>query len=229
MFFTVCLCTHFCPGVACSITTRPRTTSTLLSHTAPGYVAKWGPHLRRTLRRQMLRKLYFKWTIAICDFAKQTLMRLRSLLMRCLLSLQPFCSLIQIHGHNRARQRDKLGHILEEFATLQDEVIFCLHFFLSPTFCCFTLLKTNFPATLQSLTLPLCSTGREGGRSLAQPADETRAAAAASSVPRHLDPVSQPADHDPVPAQWLRTGALQHARVLLHLLVRLHRRVLRAL
>lgn len=97
------------------------------------------------------------------------------------------------------------------------------------TFCCLTLLKTNFPATLQSLTLPLCSTGREGGRSLAQPADETRAAAAASSVPRHLDPVSQPADHDPVPAQWLRTGALQHARVLLHLLVRLHRRVLRAL
>lgn len=39
-----------------------------------------------------------------------------------LFSLQPFCSLIQIHGHNRARQRDKLGHILEEFATLQDEV-----------------------------------------------------------------------------------------------------------
>ncbi|GAB1298268.1 N-alpha-acetyltransferase 35, NatC auxiliary subunit [Apodemus speciosus] len=35
--------------------------------------------------------------------------------------VQPFCSLVQIHGHNRARQRDKLGHILEEFATLQDE------------------------------------------------------------------------------------------------------------
>uniref|UniRef100_A0A3Q2CIW7 N-alpha-acetyltransferase 35, NatC auxiliary subunit n=1 Tax=Cyprinodon variegatus TaxID=28743 RepID=A0A3Q2CIW7_CYPVA len=34
---------------------------------------------------------------------------------------RPFCNLIQIHGHNRARQRDKLGHILEEFATLQDE------------------------------------------------------------------------------------------------------------
>ncbi|CAB1321655.1 unnamed protein product [Coregonus sp. 'balchen'] len=34
---------------------------------------------------------------------------------------RPFCSLIQIHGHNRARQRDRLGHILEEFATLQDE------------------------------------------------------------------------------------------------------------
>uniref|UniRef100_A0A3Q3BPI5 N-alpha-acetyltransferase 35, NatC auxiliary subunit n=1 Tax=Kryptolebias marmoratus TaxID=37003 RepID=A0A3Q3BPI5_KRYMA len=41
----------------------------------------------------------------------------------CCLSMcvQPFCNLIQIHGHNRARQRDKLGHILEEFATLQDE------------------------------------------------------------------------------------------------------------
>ncbi|OXB64803.1 hypothetical protein ASZ78_010396 [Callipepla squamata] len=38
--------------------------------------------------------------------------------------VRPFCSLIQIHGHNRARQRDKLGHILEEFATLQDEVMF---------------------------------------------------------------------------------------------------------
>lgn len=163
---------------------------------------------------------------------QQTLMRLRSLLIWCLLSLQPFCSLIQIHGHNRARQRDKLGHILEEFATLQDEVISCgifLFFLFFSLFAVLTLLKTNFPATLQSLTLPLCSTGREGGRSLAQPADETRAAAAASSVPRHLDPVSQPADHDPVPAQWLRTGALQHARVLLHLLVRLHRRVLRAL
>uniref|UniRef100_A0A4W3GWC5 N-alpha-acetyltransferase 35, NatC auxiliary subunit n=1 Tax=Callorhinchus milii TaxID=7868 RepID=A0A4W3GWC5_CALMI len=35
--------------------------------------------------------------------------------------VRPFGSLIQIHGHNRARQRDKLGHILEEFATLQDE------------------------------------------------------------------------------------------------------------
>lgn len=107
--------------------------------------------------------------------------------------------------------------------------MFCLHCIGFSTFCCFTRLKTNFPVALQSLTLPLCSTGREGGRSLAQPADETRAATAASSVSRHLDPVSQPADHDPVPAQWLRTGAVQHARVLLHLLVKLLRRVLRAL
>ncbi|XP_056448364.1 N-alpha-acetyltransferase 35, NatC auxiliary subunit-like [Gadus chalcogrammus] len=39
---------------------------------------------------------------------------------------RPFCSLIQIHGYNRARQRDKLGHILEEFATLQDETMVAL-------------------------------------------------------------------------------------------------------
>lgn len=53
--------------------------------------------------------------------------------------MQPFCSLIQIHGHNRARQRDKLGHILEEFATLQDEVSSRLHlnvfFLLLSSFC----------------------------------------------------------------------------------------------
>ena len=32
------------------------------------------------------------------------------------------CSLIQIQGHNRARQRDKLGQALEELANLQEEV-----------------------------------------------------------------------------------------------------------
>lgn len=56
---------------------------------------------------------------------------LGSVVMWCLFSLQPFCSLIQIHGHNRARQRDKLGHILEEFATLQDEVKLPVLHFLS--------------------------------------------------------------------------------------------------
>jgi len=29
---------------------------------------------------------------------------------------------MQLCGHNRARQRDKLAHLLEDFATLQDEV-----------------------------------------------------------------------------------------------------------
>lgn len=29
---------------------------------------------------------------------------------------------IQLCGHNRARQRDKLSHLLEEYAALQDEV-----------------------------------------------------------------------------------------------------------
>ncbi|XP_012277568.1 N-alpha-acetyltransferase 35, NatC auxiliary subunit [Orussus abietinus] len=32
-----------------------------------------------------------------------------------------FGSLLQLTGHNRARQRDKLAHLLEEFAALQDE------------------------------------------------------------------------------------------------------------
>lgn len=35
-----------------------------------------------------------------------------------------FGSLLQLSGHNRARQRDKLAHLLEDFATLQDEVRF---------------------------------------------------------------------------------------------------------
>lgn len=48
-----------------------------------------------------------------------------------------FGNLLQLSGHNRARQRDKLAHLLEDFATLQDEVSllldflnYFLHFFL---------------------------------------------------------------------------------------------------
>lgn len=33
-----------------------------------------------------------------------------------------FTSLLRLTGHNRARQRDKLAHLLEDFAALQDEV-----------------------------------------------------------------------------------------------------------
>jgi hypothetical protein len=36
--------------------------------------------------------------------------------------VRPFGNLMQLCGHNRARQRDKLAHLLEDFATLQDEV-----------------------------------------------------------------------------------------------------------
>ncbi|GFY63350.1 n-alpha-acetyltransferase 35, NatC auxiliary subunit [Trichonephila inaurata madagascariensis] len=36
-------------------------------------------------------------------------------------SIRPFCTLVQISGHNRARQRDKLSHLLEELAALQEE------------------------------------------------------------------------------------------------------------
>lgn len=39
-------------------------------------------------------------------------------LNRC---VRPFSNLIQLCGHNRARQRDKLAHLLEDFSTLQDE------------------------------------------------------------------------------------------------------------
>ncbi|XP_054724414.1 N-alpha-acetyltransferase 35, NatC auxiliary subunit-like [Uloborus diversus] len=35
--------------------------------------------------------------------------------------VRPFCTLVQISGHNRARQRDKLSHLLEEMAALQEE------------------------------------------------------------------------------------------------------------
>ncbi|XP_056645128.1 N-alpha-acetyltransferase 35, NatC auxiliary subunit [Diorhabda carinulata] len=34
---------------------------------------------------------------------------------------RPFINFLQLCGHNRARQRDKLAHILEEFTSLQDE------------------------------------------------------------------------------------------------------------
>ncbi len=30
--------------------------------------------------------------------------------------LQPMCTIVQIQGHNRARQRDKLGQVLEELS-----------------------------------------------------------------------------------------------------------------
>lgn len=36
--------------------------------------------------------------------------------------VRPFEQFIQTCGHNRARQRDKVAHLLEEFAVLQDEV-----------------------------------------------------------------------------------------------------------
>ncbi|XP_071954055.1 N-alpha-acetyltransferase 35, NatC auxiliary subunit-like isoform X2 [Antedon mediterranea] len=36
-------------------------------------------------------------------------------------AVRPICQLMQVHGHNRARQREKLAHALEELSTLQDE------------------------------------------------------------------------------------------------------------
>ncbi|XP_041369132.1 N-alpha-acetyltransferase 35, NatC auxiliary subunit-like isoform X2 [Gigantopelta aegis] len=36
-------------------------------------------------------------------------------------AVNPICMLFQITGHNRARQRDKWAHVLEDFASLQEE------------------------------------------------------------------------------------------------------------
>ncbi|CAG2221312.1 MAK10 [Mytilus edulis] len=51
-------------------------------------------------------------------------------------AVRPVCTLMQIPGHNRARQRDKWGHILEELSALQEEadkVDAYLHQLLSKT------------------------------------------------------------------------------------------------
>ena len=37
-------------------------------------------------------------------------------------AVRPVMMIIQISGHNRARQRDRWARLLEEFAALQDEV-----------------------------------------------------------------------------------------------------------
>jgi len=39
-------------------------------------------------------------------------------------AIRPLMMVIQISGHNRARQRDKWARLLEELAALQDEVVF---------------------------------------------------------------------------------------------------------
>lgn len=40
---------------------------------------------------------------------------------------RPFVQLIQLCGHNRARQRERLAHLLEDFSNLQDEVKILIH------------------------------------------------------------------------------------------------------
>lgn len=60
----------------------------------------------------------------LCSSSKQSV--LHSNLSFLLVSYQPVKSIIHALGHNRARQRDKLAHLLEEFGALQDEVIICL-------------------------------------------------------------------------------------------------------
>ena len=61
----------------------------------------------------------------LCSSSKQSLLH-SNLLSFLLVAYQPVKSIIHALGHNRARQRDKLAHLLEEFGALQDEVIICL-------------------------------------------------------------------------------------------------------
>lgn len=225
VFLTVSLSTHFCPDVACSITTRPRTTSTLLSLTAPGYVANlcFAPQAQSSESR-CSGKFCFKYTIVTLDFAKTDEVAVRA---DAMLSLP--AAVLQPDTDPWSQPRPTAGQAgphsggVRHTAGWGELLLFCFPVFYPAISRC-----GGDRDTEASLRSP-CSTGGEGGRRLAQLADETGAAAAASRVPRHLDPVSQPADHDPVPAQRLRTGAVQHARVLLHLLVRLPSRVLHAL
>jgi hypothetical protein len=51
---------------------------------------------------------------------EKTTIAVNAFLDKCALS---FISLIQILGHNKARQREKFGHILFELSQLNDEVI----------------------------------------------------------------------------------------------------------
>ena len=38
-------------------------------------------------------------------------------------AVRPVCTVLQVLGHNRARQRDKWAHLLDEMVGLQDEVV----------------------------------------------------------------------------------------------------------
>lgn len=90
--------------------------------------------------------------------------------------VRPFTSLVHICGHNRARQRDKLTHLLEELAVLQDEadrldtVLHSISSKLESTqhFACFTtwvlhhVLKTMIQYLLSGFELELYSTHEYG-------------------------------------------------------------------
>lgn len=55
---------------------------------------------------------------AILFTNQQAKIYVESFLTHC---IRPFANLLQLCGHNRARQRDKLAHLLVEFTALQDE------------------------------------------------------------------------------------------------------------
>lgn len=67
---------------------------------------------------QLFHKI-LKFIVSTCTLLFQAKHYVDSFLSHC---SRPFTLFLQLCGHNRARQRDKLAHLLEEFTTLQDEV-----------------------------------------------------------------------------------------------------------
>ncbi len=49
-------------------------------------------------------------------------------------AVRPICTVLQVLGHNRARQRDKWAHLLDDLVTLQDEVLLYLFYSLDIEF-----------------------------------------------------------------------------------------------
>ena len=60
------------------------------------------------------------------------------------LAVRPITTLFQITGYNRARQRDKYGHLLEELAALQEEVNYKIWYSFARHQGCTFFLKTLF-------------------------------------------------------------------------------------
>ena len=112
-------------------------------------------------------------------------------------------SLIQISGHNLARQRDKLGHVLQDLAALQEEV--------RP----FKRLE-SFLFTILSLIFKL---GGQSGCVLAHNIPSDGHGSFPPGLPWHLGPPPHAPHNDSVFILRFRAVSLQCLRVPLHLLV----------
>ncbi|CAG0878928.1 unnamed protein product [Darwinula stevensoni] len=115
-------------------------------HQAMDFVAEFSSHNPCVLSRSLLQRVYFPQgfrvfgTTNLSEVLKETC---RGFIAPHILSgkplsssvnqtkelvegffincVRPFAALIQAYGHNRARLRDRLAHLLEEFAAIQEE------------------------------------------------------------------------------------------------------------